>query len=81
MAGSVQTVAVGRPTIGAVGLGAISAGTGSTLGDGLVGAGIGYLIAPEQDRGPYAAWGAVAGGLGGVLGLGVLIAVRFWPRS
>jgi len=71
-----------KPTLGSVGLGAISTGTGSTLGDGLVGAGIGYLIAPEQDeRLSYSAWGAVAGGLGGVLGLGVLIAVRFWPRS
>lgn len=79
MASAIQQL--GRPTLGSVGLGAISTGTGSTLGDAVIGAGIGYLISPsDAERGPYVAYGALASGLGGVLGVGVLCAIRFWPK-
>jgi hypothetical protein len=73
---------VTRPTIGAVGLGAISQGTGSSLTDAAIGAGIGYLISPsDAERALYAAYGALAVGLGGVLGIGILVGVRYLSAS
>jgi len=71
---------VGAPSLGAVGLGGISFGSGSILVDAALGSGVGYLIAPSGEKERYVVGGAVASGLGGLLGIGVLLACRYWRR-
>jgi hypothetical protein len=62
---SIQT-----PTgLGATTLGVLSSSTGSLLVDGVIGAGVGYLMAPRSKRGKYALGMGLATGVGGVLGL------------
>jgi hypothetical protein len=71
---------VGAPTLGAVGLGAISSSTGSILIDAALGAGIGYFISPVDEEERYAIGGALASGLGGVLGIALLVGWRYWRK-
>lgn len=71
-----------KPTIGGLTLGALSTSTGAVLVDGLVGAGVGYLIAPKgTDRTGYTLGGALAVGLAGGLGLLGLVGYRLLSRG
>jgi len=70
-------VGVAGPTPGGVLLGALSQSTGSLLLDAAIGAGVGFLIAPENKRAGYVVGGAAATGLAGVLGLAGLLGVRY----
>jgi hypothetical protein len=69
--------ALERPTLGAMTLGAVSLGTGVSWVDAGIGAGVGYLIAPESKKVAYAVGGGLATGLAGLLGLGGLLVVRY----
>ena len=66
-----------QPTMGQVALEALSTGSGAILVDTAIGAGVGYLIAPESKKVAYAVGGGLATGLAGLLGLGGLLAVRY----
>jgi hypothetical protein len=71
-------VYIGAPTPAGALLGAVSQSTGSILLDAALGAGLGYVIAPdEEERVSYTAWGAAASGLGGLLGVAVLLGYRY----
>jgi predicted cation transporter len=50
-------------------LGILSQSTGSVLIDAAIGGTTGFLLAPRDKKNRYAVAGAVATGLGGVLGL------------
>ena len=58
-------------------LGTLSQSTGSVLVDVAIGAGIGWLIAPEGKAPGYVIGGAAATGVLGVLGLAGLLGVRY----
>jgi len=67
-----------RPTVGAITLGALSSSTGSVLVDMGVGAAVGYLIAPSDEKAGYALGGGAAAGLAGALGLLGLLGYRYF---
>lgn len=50
-------------------LGILSQSTGSVLVDAAIGGAVGYFFAPQASRNRFAVGGAIATGLGGVLGL------------
>ena len=62
-------------------LGAISQSTGSILIDSAIGGVTGYLLAPEKCQARYAVGGAVATGLGGLLGLLGTVAFIYAAKS
>ena len=59
---------LGVPTPGGIALGTLSQSSGSALVDAAIGAGVGWLIAPETKKAPYIIGGAAATGLAGILG-------------
>jgi hypothetical protein len=66
--------------VGGAILASVSSSSGSVPIDGLIGAGIGYFLAPRGEKLGYAVGGGLAGGLAGVLGIAGLLAFR-WYRS
>ena len=69
------------PSVGAL-HDAFSASTGSVILDAGVGAGLGYALAPAASK--HLVWagvGALAGGLGGVFGIGLLTAYALIRRT
>jgi hypothetical protein len=66
-----------RIGIGNVVLASVSSGSGSVPIDGLLGAGIGYFIAPRGEKLEYAVGGGLVGGLAGVLGIAAILAFRY----
>jgi hypothetical protein len=63
--------------VGNVVLASVSSSTGIVPLDGLIGAGIGYFVAPKDEKVVYAVGGGLAGGLAGVLGIAILLGVRY----
>lgn len=75
---AIQTpIGLGAPTPGGIVLGTLTQSSGSILVDAVLGAGVGYLIAPEQKKPAYVIGGAAATGLLGLLGLAGLLGVRY----
>jgi hypothetical protein len=62
-------------------LGAFSQSTGSILFDSVNGAGTAYAMAPDNAKARYALGGAVATGLGGLLGLLATVGFIWATRS
>lgn len=56
-------------TVEPLALGALSQSTGSIVIDAAIGGVTGYVLAPERAKTTYALGGALATGLGGLLGL------------
>lgn len=70
-------IGLGAPTPGGIVLGTLTQSSGSILVDAVLGAGVGYLIAPEAKKPAYVIGGAAATGLLGLLGLAGLLGVRY----
>lgn len=77
-ASAIETpLGLGAPTPGGIVLGTLSQSSGSILVDAAIGAGVGWLIAPETKKPAYIVGGAAATGLLGLLGLAGLLGVRY----
>jgi hypothetical protein len=68
---------LGAPTPGGIVLGTLTQSSGSVLVDAAIGAGVGWLVAPEAKKPAYIIGGAAATGLLGILGLAGLLGVRY----
>lgn len=62
-------------------LGAFSQSTGSVLFDSAIGATTAYALAPDQAKARYALGGAVATGIGGLLGLVATVGFIYASQS
>jgi hypothetical protein len=75
-----RPLGVGEPLppvgMGQAMLGAATASTGNAILDALLGAGVGWVVAPAEARIPYAVGGALATALFGVLGLAGTVGFR-----